>query len=178
MYEYDKLISLQKYTELINKNLKYVLENYFENNGVVDYENLKEYVADIDELLKLLIKEKEPCKSNIDNHTLILINDNFKYSQDPISISEVCYKLNDCIGDKIKKIHPKDLTIGLMNLGYLEIVNLGNEKVYKIPTEKGLLIGITTLEKRNTYGNTYSVNLYSMAAQRYIVLNLDKILHS
>ena len=73
----------------------------------------------------------------------------------------------------------KKLTIGsisnwLVEKGFLVNVVV-NGKNKKRPTEYGLKIGISTVEKNGMYG-TYTMIVYDQQAQQFIYDNIDDIL--
>ena len=100
----------------------------------------------------------------------------FPYSAVPVSISELCYCMNKFILPGMSKLHAADLCKGLLNLGYLMEVTIDDEKSYKAPTLAGTSLGILKEERTNSYGNSYSVNLYNLNAQKYIVERLSEII--
>jgi hypothetical protein len=76
----------------------------------------------------------------------------------------------------MKKVHATEITGWLQKQGYLETRELYAGKNYKIATEKGAKLGIRNEKRTNKYGNDYSVNLYNINAQKFIVENIEKIL--
>jgi hypothetical protein len=70
------------------------------------------------------------------------------------------------------------LTRGLLNLGYLKEVSIDDEKSYKAPTLEGVSLGIIEEKRTNSYGNSYSVNLYNIDSQKYIVKELAGIIEA
>ena len=46
---------------------------------------------------------------------------------------------------------------------------------YKILTEKSRSIGMTSIQRTSSYGNTYDVNLYSIESQKFIIAHLNDI---
>ncbi|OQB13600.1 MAG: hypothetical protein BWY15_01675 [Firmicutes bacterium ADurb.Bin193] len=99
-------------------------------------------------------------------------------SEDAIPISTFAYTLNDFIDTTtMKKVKASEITKWLMIEGYLEETEHDDGKVFKILTAKASEIGMIKKTKKNSYGRTYDVNLYSAKAQKFIVDNLDTISH-
>ena len=78
----------------------------------------------------------------------------------------------------MSKVRPMEITRGLTNMGYLEEISQDREESFKIPTERGLMIGISKEKRKNQYGNEYSVNLYDLQAQKFVISNIEEILNA
>ena len=101
-----------------------------------------------------------------------------EFSDTPIGISELTNRISVCKADeKMKKLSYGRLTGWLVNQGFLKLVNDGNGKNTKRPTPAGENIGIF-VELRNGLQGPYEAVLYTLAAQHFIVDNLEAILKS
>ena len=97
-------------------------------------------------------------------------------SYTPIPISVICDNISSVIDLTIyKKLSHNSLTKWLMEKGFLQEI-VEQDKKRKTLTDKSSLIGITQEEKLSPYGTRYTVNLYSIEAQQFIVDHLDEIL--
>ena len=73
-----------------------------------------------------------------------------------------------------EKISSNTISNWLVEKGFLSIVTF-NGKNRKKPTEYGIKIGISTVEKNGMYG-TYTMVVYNSQAQQFIYDNIDDIL--
>lgn len=102
--------------------------------------------------------------------------DNINLSNEPISISKLTWLINTAVDNPhVKRLKATEITHWLVLQGYLEIKELDDGSTYKIPTEQGTTLGITSEVKTNSKGIEYVLNLYSMHAQKYIVDNINSI---
>ncbi len=100
-------------------------------------------------------------------------------SQEPISISKFVYNINELVDASVmKKLQATIVTKWLTNRGYLKITNNENGMEFKTLAEKSAELELICQEKTNKYGNKYSVILYPLKAQKFILDNLDEIVNS
>ena len=104
--------------------------------------------------------------------------ENFQYFEEhQVTISMLCNRINECVMNGMSKVRPMVITRGLTNLGYMEETSQDGEECFKVPTERGTMIGISKERRKNQYGNEYSVNLYDMQAQKFVITNIEDILN-
>jgi hypothetical protein len=156
----------EKLNNLINNiklNNGVVIEK--ESNNIYLLEEIDEIIEEYIELLKMKHEKKLPFYiSNKDRERIDI-------SKIPISISKFSYILNHNINDNtMKKIKGSEITDWLMSKGYLK-GNLGVKEI----TEEGIKIGIFKEYRLGKEGEKYSVNLYNIQAQKFIVDNLGEI---
>lgn len=100
----------------------------------------------------------------------------FRFSDLPISISEITKRINDISeSEDMKKLTHKNITNWLINIGMLQIVTTPDGKTSKRPTVSGNEIGITTEDRTGMNGN-YTVVLYNRTAQQFIIDNMDAVI--
>ena len=98
-------------------------------------------------------------------------------SEDPISISEFIFNINEIIDtSNMKKLPATAVTKWLAHSGYLKTITTEKGMVFKTLTEKASELELVCVKKTNQYGNQYSVNLYPPKAQQFIIDNLDEII--
>ena len=102
----------------------------------------------------------------------------FHISKTPLRISDIVEKLNAVIDtESMKKISTTTITSWLLTKGFLqEVVNDAGKKS-RLPTELGNSIGLFT-EERKTVQGRFTVVLYNMTAQEFILDHLDAITES
>jgi len=102
--------------------------------------------------------------------------DAFDFSQTPISVSEIAKRINDLTADEnMKKLTTTMLTGWLKELGLLQTEQGADGKNRTVPTDRGRSMGITTEDRMGQYG-MYLAVLYDLAAQRFILDNLDGVI--
>lgn len=100
---------------------------------------------------------------------------NFAYSNKPVSISEIAKRLNELkTNENMRKITYKDLTAWLLSIGMLKEETDFSGKTVKLPTENGNELGIF-LDTRMGARGEYTVTVYNLNAQAFIVDNMESI---
>lgn len=100
----------------------------------------------------------------------------FEFSSTPISVSEVSKRINALTeNENMARLPYRAIRDWLMSLGMLEEVLDGEGKATKRPTPQGENLGII-LESRAGVNGTYFVVVYNLAAQHFILDNLDAII--
>lgn len=95
--------------------------------------------------------------------------------KEPVPISTVMKSINEKLRQEdCSLLNALRITNWLMEEGYLKIDET-KERREKRPTEKGFLLGISQ-EERHHEGGIYSINLYSPAAQSFVISNCPAIL--
>ncbi|MBQ8092504.1 MAG: hypothetical protein IJ242_02880 [Clostridia bacterium] len=102
--------------------------------------------------------------------------DRFSYSAEPISVTELAKKISAHKQDlRMENLNVQKIQTYLVQNGYLEIVP-GEEKTSKKRvTELGRTIGL--MEEIRSYTNaSYTVILYSITAQQFVIRHMMEIL--
>ena len=100
----------------------------------------------------------------------------FSFSAEPIPVSEIAKRINALItNENMSKIAYKDLTKWLLSTGMLHEHLQADSKTAKRPTEQGNNIGISTDVRMGQHG-TYTVVLYNLEAQTFIIDNLEAVI--
>lgn len=102
--------------------------------------------------------------------------DLFNYSPEPICITEICKRINDLTdNEEMRALKYSYITSWLMSIGMLHEVKDSFNKNTKRPTKEGEALGIS-VDKRIVHSKTIFVVQYNIAAQMFIVDNLDAII--
>ena len=102
---------------------------------------------------------------------------NFEYSSKPISATVLAKKINQLVeGENMRKLSYRQITGWLLNVGMLEYKDIGNGKMKRQPTQQGEEIGIVLEFWEKGQGRKYPVIMYSEAAQRFIIDNIDAVI--
>lgn len=153
----------------------------FGEDSILKSENNREILSKISTILEYLIKVgMVPSVDKRVKFNFYLSDrekETIKISEEPISISEFVFNINEIIdASNMKKLPATAVTKWLADNGYLKTITTKKGMVFKTLTEKATELELTCVEKTNQYGNKYSVNLYPPKAQKFIVDNLDKII--
>ncbi len=108
------------------------------------------------------------------------VKDVFVYKEDK-AISRVVEQINEPLDDLIyQKLSYKTVTKWLLRQGYLHELAFEKfaNKTFKVPTDRGMQLGIRTEERVRVDGAGYVVTLYGKQAQEFIVDNLEAMLRS
>lgn len=102
----------------------------------------------------------------------------FNYTGDK-AISKLADQINESLDTNVyKQLSYKTIAQWLVNQGFLQeiILERYDNKMHRVPTEKGLQLGIRTEEKTRKNGMAYLLTIYGKQAQEFIVENLGLIL--
>lgn len=101
----------------------------------------------------------------------------FPYSQTPIAVSEITKRVNNLTDtDNKRKFSHRMVTDWLIATDFLFETKDNEGKSCKRPTENGMNLGISVVEKTGQYGTPYQVVVYDINAQRFILDNVFAIL--
>lgn len=157
----------------------------FSEDTILNSEMIRKYNNKVAEIFDEIIRTSEQTQDDQDidlkNQKLEFhLNEkekgSFKFSKVPISISALVYSLNGISKSYMKKLRATDITNWLLRQGYLEQREMENGNKYKVATSRGNELGIINEERKNSYGNVYSVNLYDENAQKFVVDNLNNFI--
>ena len=99
----------------------------------------------------------------------------FRYFEQPIFVSAITERINSLIeNEEMKKLSHRSITTFLENEGFLLQYRDSLGKVRRKPTDQGQALGIST-QLRTGQNGDYTVVLYDMNAQKYIIDHLNQI---
>lgn len=102
----------------------------------------------------------------------------FPFSERPMLISEICRILNEMADPFVyRQLRTTTITNWLLHAGFLEVSAREGGTPTRRPTALGCTIGLSAEERSGKRG-TYTVTLYGLEAQRFILDNLDAMLSS
>ena len=138
------------------------------------------YVSDIlqREIERESKKENREKKSQLVNFSITYEQlQNFEYSSKPISATVLTKKINQLVeGENMRKLSYRQIMGWLLNIGMLEYKDIGNGKLKRHPTQQGADVGIVLEFWERGQGRKYPVIMYSEAAQRFIIDNIDAVI--
>ena len=123
-------------------------------------------------------KENREKKSQLVNFSITYEElQNFEYSSKPISATVLAEKINQLVKrENMRKLSYRQIMGWLLNIGMLEYKDIGNGKLKRYPTQQGEEIGIVLEFWERGQGRKYPVIMYSEAAQRFIIDNIDAVI--
>lgn len=100
----------------------------------------------------------------------------FAFSAKPITMSELVKRVNELVdGENMVKLTHPMVTQWLVSIGLLQTVLNADGKNTKRPTPQGESVGIA-LETRSGLNGPYFVVTYDLAAQHFVLDNLDAVI--
>ncbi len=130
-----------------------VLDQVIANGGVVGGKpKLQPFAVDVDQLAKI-----QP-------------------SQDPVRVTQLVEMISAAVDNpQMKKLSTTVITNWLLEKGFLEKEIGADGKSRRIPTQNGLMIGLSTQTRQGQYGE-YQAVFYNFDAQRFVLDNLGAML--
>lgn len=178
--EIEELLELLDYAEKMSKGIDPTTNIAFNEDTVLNSHEIKRYNLKMAEILMDLIKSNKKVlapNGKIPFNMSQSEKESFAYSDISISISALVYQLNGYCKPYMRKLRATDITKWMQENGYLETKVTESGMLYKAATSKGNELGIVNCRKKNKYGNKYSVNLYNSSAQKFVVNNIERIVH-
>ncbi len=99
----------------------------------------------------------------------------FVFSDAPIIVSELVSRINALKSGVSADLKTTDITNWLLEKGLLQVVNVAGDN-FRLPSEVGRAIGIAAENRHGKYRD-YSVSLYDLSAQEYIISNIHDIIN-
>lgn len=172
-YSADKIAALSGIMKQLSEGKDPTSGLDFLDDSTLNSALLKRAFADTSDILADLICNtakkpyKIPFSLTIEEMNTIPISD------EPQPISKFVYIINDTVSHTdMRKLYAKQITKKLVQLHYLEEVTSEDGQEYKISTESGKSLGISSVHKVNSMGNHYVTNLYDTHAQKFIIYEL------
>lgn len=130
-----------------------VLERVIANGGVIGGKpKLQPFAIDVEQLAKVQL------------------------SQEPVRVTQLVEMIGAAVDNpQMKKLSTTVVTNWLLEKGFLEKETGVDGKSRRIPTQNGLMIGLSTQTRQGQYGE-YQAVFYNTDAQRFVLDNLGTML--
>jgi hypothetical protein len=179
----EKLYKMRDYSNQLSKGIDPTSGIAFPDDSIMNISKIKNHNKEVCKLIDSIIiaasRRTTVDARKIPFFMLEEAKENFQYFEEhPVTISMLCNRINECVMNGMSRVRPMVITRGLTNLGYLEEISHDGEESLKVPTERGSMIGISKERRKNQYGNEYSVNLYDLQAQKFVITNIEAILNA
>lgn len=180
--DYKKIENLQGIMCDLSNGIDPTSGMSFQDDTVLNNVVLKHAFAATSEILKDIIHsgQRKVSKSYLPYkppfHLFPDEIDKICFSEKPITISRFTYLINEVGQNRcMKKLKATELTYWLTQQDYLEIIDTDEENPYKKPTQEGLDLGISYELRTNSKDIQYSINRYSLSAQKFIASKINEI---
>ena len=181
MTELEKIAYAKTYIEKLANGVNPVTGQVVPDGDVINNVKISRCLFYVSDLLRQMIEEKalSQPKGKSAKQPFQLdyeARKQFRYSESPIPISEIAKRINELIPiEKMQKLSYKYLLDWLIESDVLEVIPDANGKMARNPTRNGTILGIT-LEHRESPRGPYSVIVYNLEAQKFILDNLDGVI--
>lgn len=181
MTELEKIAYAKTYIEKLANGINPVTGQVVPDDDVINNVKISRCLFYVSDLLRQVVENggisqskvkivKQPFQLDYEARK------QFRYSESPIPISEIAKRINELIPiEKMQKLSYKNLLDWLMESNFLEIIPGANGKMTRNPTHNGTMLGIT-MEHREGQRGLYSVIVYDLEAQKFILDNLDAVI--
>lgn len=97
-------------------------------------------------------------------------------SQEPVRVTQLVDRISEAVANpRMRKLKTTVITDWLMEKGFLEKQTVPDGKSRRVPTQNGLMIGLSTQIRQGQYGE-YQAVFYNVDAQRFVLDNLGAML--
>ena len=181
MPEVEKIAYAKSYIEKLANGINPVTNQAIPDADVINNVKISRCLFYVSDLLRQVVENggiAQP-KGKIAKQPLHLDYEarrQFRYSESPISISELTKRINALIPvEEMQKLNYKHIRDWLVEADFLAEVTQVSGKITRTPTRVGAALGITMVRRDGQRG-AYSVIVYNLEAQKFILDNLDGIL--
>ncbi len=180
MTELETIARAQMYLEKLANGINPLTGEEVAENDIVNNVRISRCMFYVSNLLKEIVDNKGKYKAEMPDRVPFTITpeqiQNFEFSDNPISISEITKRFNALIDTiHVKEIKYTIISEWLTQSGMLTEITVNN-KTRKRPSSSGINIGIIVEERMSKYGTPYEGVFYSLNAQRFIVDNIYAII--
>ena len=181
MTELEKMAHARKYIEKLANGINPLTGQMVPDGDVINNVKISRCLFYVSDLLRQIVENggisqpkvkivKQPFQLDYE------VRKQFRYSESPISISEITRRINALIStEKMQKLSYKQIRDWLVELDFLVEITQISGKITRRPTRDGVRLGIT-MEHREGQRGPYSVIVYDLEAQKFILDNLDGVI--
>lgn len=99
-----------------------------------------------------------------------------RISQEPVRVTQLVDMISEVVNNPgMRKLKTTAITDWLMEKGFLEKQTNPDGKSRRVPTQNGLMIGLSTQTRQGQYGE-YQAVFYNADAQQFVLDNLSAML--
>lgn len=184
MTELETMQRAKMYIDKMAQGINPINDEPANENDVINNVRISRCLFYVSDILRQVIdnggqistKTKTPRSKKLPFYVSEEALDGFEFSPKPIPVSEIAARLSALVDENTyQKMNYKKIRDWLVNLEMLTEAVLPNGKNTLLPTEAGISSGILT-EVRNGRTGSYTVVVYTLEAQQFIIDNLEAIL--
>ena len=162
----EKLYKMRDYANQLSKGIDPTSGIAFPDDSIMNISKIKNHNKEVCKLIDSIIiaasRRTTVEARKIPFFMLEEAKENFQYFEEhPVTISMLCNRINECVMNGMSKVRPMVITRGLTNLGYLEETSQDGEECFKVPTERGTMIGISKQRRKNQCLRGFSMVIWN-----------------
>lgn len=178
MTEQEKLRQAKQWVDCLADGIHPLTGEILPDSDVVNDVRVSRCLFFVAEILRRQLNEQPvPCKSTAKKSFSITLEEreHIVISSQSVPVSVLAQRINDAAhAERMKKCQYVHIVNWLVNAGFLREILRSDGKMRRRPTLQGERLGIT-VEERTGKNGPYQVVVYSEAAQRFVVDNLEVI---
>lgn len=182
MTELETMQRAKMYVDKLARGINPISDEPANENDVINNVRISRCLFYVSDILGQVIDnggQVVPVKNKVKKLPFFVTEeqlDNFEFSLKPIPVSEIAARLSALVDENVyQKMNYLKIRNWLIELEMLTEETIPNGKSAFLPTESGIAAGIRT-EVRNGRTGSYTVVVYSIEAQQFIIDNMDAIL--
>lgn len=184
MTELEKMKRAKMYIDKLAQGINPINDESADENDIINNVRISRCLFYVSDILRQVIdndgqiayKSKTPGSKKLPFCVSEEALSGFEFSSLPMPISTIASRLSDLVDENVyKKMDYKKIRDWLVSLDMLAEGTMPNGKTSFIPTESGIAAGIS-MEVRTGRNGNYSVVVYNLEAQQFIIDNIEAIL--
>lgn len=179
MTELEKMMRAKTYIDKLANGIDPLTDSEMPDDKVLNNVRISRclfYVSDI--LSKVIENGGEVGKKQTVKQSPFIITDEqlekVEVSEQAVGVKIISSRINETLAENVKKCSAVHISSWLLNEGYLCEITKADKRV-KIATDKGMSIGIRTVDSVSLAGVSYKKNIYNADAQRFVISNIMNI---
>lgn len=179
MTELEKIEYAKSFIDKLANGINPLDDSPIPENDLASHARLSKCFSYVSDILRRVIESGgiQTAKGAKQHKNAFCLSDNarkqIQVSDIPLSVSELAKYLNSLIDpETTNPISATTINHWLLKLQLLEVKILPNGKKKKYPTQQGQELGIFMEERTGQFG-TYTIILFSPAAQQFVYDNID-----
>lgn len=186
MNELEKIAYAKSFIDKLSLGIDPTTGEQVSRNDVIFNPRISKCLSYVSEILNHLVINNGRLPAEYRNHLTEFQlgeanRDSFRFSDEPISISEFCSRINELADLTVcKKLSAAKVNEWLIRVRFLEVIentenSASSSKTKKYPTAQGFEMGISTELRQGSKGS-YTVLLYNRNMQKFMLDNIDGII--
>ncbi len=183
MTELEKIKRAKMYVDKLANGINPIDDTKIPDEDIINHVRLSRCLFFVSDVLRQVIENGGTKTTAVSKNSKKLPlevsleqRNRFAYSEIPIAASEIAKRVNALVNEENRqKLTYDDILTWLIEIGMMEFASTPDGERTRQPTENGIKNGISVQERTGNNG-IYHVVVYNIAAQHFIIDNLDAIL--